>query len=55
MTHFGTVHVDIVGPVPKSSNHRHLLTTIDQATSYPVAVMLQSTELIEVWDAFESN
>ena len=54
-TRFKPVQIDIVGPLPESSGHKHVLTVIDQASHYPIAVPLQSTETAEVSRAFEDH
>ena len=34
---------------------KYILTTIDRATRYPIAVPLKSTEATEVWRSFKDN
>merc|ERR1711946_91191 len=55
-TRFKTVHVDLVGPLPESEEgYKFILTCIDRATRYPVAIPLKSTETAEVWQQFQDN
>ena len=54
-TQFKSVHIDLVGPLPESSGHKYILTEIDWASHYTIAVLLQSTETPEVWKAFEED
>ena len=49
-TPFKTVHIDLIGLLPK-----YILTAIDRASHYPIAVSLQSTEATEVWKQFENK
>ena len=54
-TRFKTVHIDLVGPLPKSEGFKYILTAIKWASHYPIVVPLQSTEATEVWKQFEDN
>ena len=55
-TRFKTVHVDLVGPLPETEEgYKFILTCIDRATRYPVAIPLKSTETAEVWQQFQDN
>ena len=49
------MHIDLVGPLPEAEDFKYILTAIDQATRYPIAVPLKSTEATEVWRSFENN
>jgi hypothetical protein len=40
---FAHIHVDLVGPLPKSSGFTHLLTIMDQTTRWPEAIPLAAT------------
>ena len=37
---FGSLHVDLVGPLPPSEGHQYLFTNIDRYTRWPEAVPL---------------
>ena len=55
-TCFRTVHTDLVGPLPETEEgYKYILTAIDRATRYPIAVPLKSTEATEVWQQFQDN
>ena len=49
------MHIDLVGPLPEAEGFKYILTAIDGATRYPIAVPLKSTEATEVWQHFEDN
>ena len=50
------MHIDLVGPLPETEDgYRYILTAIDRATCYPIAVPLKSTETAEVWQKFQDN
>jgi hypothetical protein len=40
---FSHVHVDLVGPLPKSAGFTHLFTVMDRTTRWPEAIPLSST------------
>lgn len=40
---FDHIHVDLVGPLPPSSGHTHLLTVIDRFSRWPEAIPLSNT------------
>ena len=41
--HFQHIHMDLVGPLPASNGHTHILMIIDRFTSWPVAIPLTDT------------
>ena len=49
------MHINLVGPLPEAEGFKYILTAIDQAIRYPIAVPLKSTEATEVWRSFENN
>jgi Integrase core domain/Integrase zinc binding domain len=52
-TRFSHVHLDIVGPFPKTpEGHTHLITMIDRTTRWPEVSLLQSITATECADAF---
>jgi Integrase zinc binding domain len=52
-TRFLHVHLDIVGPFPKTPDgHTHLITMIDRTTRWPEVSLLQSITAVECADAF---
>jgi len=40
---FSHIHVDLVGPLPRSNGYTHLFTVIDRSTRWPEAIPLSST------------
>ncbi len=53
---FSHVHVDLVGPLPASSDgHVYLLTIIDRSTRWFEAVPLRNMEASTCVDAFIAN
>ena len=52
---FGHVHVDLVGPLPASKGHTHLLTVVDRFTRWPEAIPLTKTDAATVGNAFALN
>ena len=53
---FSHVHVDLVGPWPRTvQGHTHLLTVVDQTTRWAEAIPLQSTTAQVVADYFVAN
>ena len=52
---FATVHLDIVGPLPESQDFKYLVTMIDRATRYPVAVPVKDITEDTVWTAFQDH
>ena len=53
---FSHVHVDLVGPWPRSEEgHTHLLTVVDRTTRWAEAILLQSTIAQVVADSFVAN
>ena len=49
---FQHIHVDLVGPLPPSAGHNHLLTCVDRYTRWPEAIPLSDTSAISVASAF---
>ena len=49
---FAHVHIDVVGPLPVSKGHTHLLTVVDRFTRWPEAIPLSSTDTAAVGNAF---
>ena len=49
---FAHVHVDLVGPLPASKGHTHLLTVIDRFTRWPEAIPLAQTDTASIGRAF---
>ena len=46
------IHVDLVGPLPYSRGHTHLLTVIDRFTRWPEAIPLAQTDTASIGRAF---
>jgi hypothetical protein len=44
--------VDLVGPLPASNGYTHLLTVVDRATRWPVAIPLNATSTMDIAVAF---
>jgi cleavage and polyadenylation specificity factor subunit 1 len=49
---FGTVHVDIVGPLPSSQGYSYLLTCVDRFSRWPEAILLRDITTKTVATAF---
>ena len=49
------MHIDLAGPLPEAEGFKYILTAIDRATCYPLAVPLKSTEATKVWRSYEDN
>jgi hypothetical protein len=41
--HFSHLHIDLVGPLPKSAGYTHLFTIMDRTTRWPEAVPVSAT------------
>ena len=52
---FSHVHIDVVGPLPASRGHTHLLTVVDRFTRWPEAIPLSSTDTASIANAFAMN
>ena len=52
---FGHIHVDIVGPLPASKQHRYLFTIIDRSTRWPEAVPIKSADTESCIEALLNN
>ena len=53
---FSHVHLDLVGPWPRTTEgHTHLLTVVDRTTRWAEAIPLQSTTTQVVVDSFVAN
>ena len=56
MHKFSHVHVDLVGPWPRTAEgHTSLLTVVDRTTRWAEAIPLQSTTAQVVADSFVAN
>jgi hypothetical protein len=52
---FSHVHIDLVGPLPASSQgHTHLFTVVDRSTRWPEAVPLAGTTSADCVEAFST-
>ena len=49
---FSHIHIDLVGPLPVSNGFKYLLTIVDRATRYPVAIPLSDMSADTVSPAF---
>ena len=49
---FAHVYIDLVGPLPASKGHTHLLTIVDRFTRWPEAIPLCSTDTATIGNAF---
>ena len=45
---FGSIHVDIVGPLPESEGMKYLFTIVDRFTRWPEAVPIPNMDLYTV-------
>ena len=52
---FGSVHVDLVGPLPMSQGHNYLFTVIDRFTKWTEAIPLQDIRASTCANAFLSG
>jgi hypothetical protein len=52
---FSHVHIDLVGPLPASSQgHTHLFTVVDRSTRWPEAVPLAGTTSADCVEAYST-
>ena len=49
---FGSLHLDIVGPLPPSEEHRYLLTMVDRFSRWPEAIPLKEVTAAACASAF---
>lgn len=49
---FSHVHIDLVGPLPPSQEHTHILTVVDRFTRWPEAIPLLKTDAESCAKAF---
>ncbi len=52
---FDHIHVDLVGPLPPSNGHTHLLTVVDRFTRWPEAIPLSNTTAVTCAQALVAN
>ena len=49
---FGDVHLDLVGPLPPSEDHRYLLTMVDRFSRWPEVIPLKDISAASCSNAF---
>ena len=52
---FSHIHVDIVGPLPSSEDHRYLFTIVDRSTRWPEALPLKTADAASCASALLSS
>ena len=52
---FDHIHIDLVGPLPPSNGHTHLLTIVDRFTRWPEAIPLSNTTTLTCAHALVTN
>ena len=53
---FYKIYIDLVGPLePSAEGHTHLLTILDSATNYPIAIPLKKTDSVSIAEALMSQ